>query len=174
MDQQTGTLVVAGLGITGTLVSGVVGHLLVLSGQRKQSRRENIMQESRELLAAFMRLAMAYLPWARDNHSAHGPHRDAEKVMERHEEYSIATRDFHRVLYDRIFIAEQIKPFEIKKRWDAVSDNYLKDLREEPLITEVDAICSSIAAMALKTHLSTLERFKEYVDAQDVKGVKNP
>lgn len=168
MDTQTVTLVVSGLGIAGTLGGTVVGNLLIRSGQREQSRRDNIMQESRELLAAFLRLAMAFPRWARDNNPVRGPHTDIEKVKERYEEYLIATTDFHRVLYDRIFIAEQIKPLEIKKRWDAVLANYQKDFSEAPLIAEVDAICSSIVAVALKTHLSLSARFKEFVDETHV------
>jgi hypothetical protein len=52
MPQAEATLIVAGLGILGTLVGVVVGHMLSRSWQRKQWVLDNRKQEVQELLSA--------------------------------------------------------------------------------------------------------------------------
>jgi hypothetical protein len=53
MDQQTVSLIVAGLGIGGTLGGIVVGHILSRSAQRKQWVLDRRHEEFQELIRAF-------------------------------------------------------------------------------------------------------------------------
>jgi hypothetical protein len=55
MDQQTVTLIVAGLGIGGTLGGIVVGHVLTRSWQEEQWLLNNRKEEFRELMTALAR-----------------------------------------------------------------------------------------------------------------------
>ena len=148
MDQQTVTLIVAGLGIGGTLGGIVVGHFLTRSWQQKQYRQDNVNTESRELLTSLMTVFPAYTKWVRGWASLFPSDlTDGERVRG----YSKVTGEFNRVLNDRLFIAKDVKRLEIKKRWDAACVEYDKTtpVDETRMKEHVDAIIADIVEMAL-------------------------
>jgi hypothetical protein len=111
MQQETVTLVVAGMGIVGTLGGSVVGHLFSRSEQQENWLRDCRKEEFRELLHAlsdhftilreFERLAYHQAP-------------------EEREKLTDAEANFFRVLHSRIYTADDVKRLNIKKWIDAV------------------------------------------------------
>ena len=117
MQQETVTLIVAGLGIGGTLGGIVFGHFLTRSWQRKQWLLDKRTEDYQAVLTA---LTSAYLAITRvDTASFTSLYTDD---MAR--EVEAIKGDAFRVLHDRIFIAEELRNAEIIKKWLFVFDSY--------------------------------------------------
>jgi hypothetical protein len=107
MQDHTFTLIVASLGIGGTLGGIVIGHVLTRSWQREQWLRDNRKQEYRELLTS---LSAAYM---------HLEQNGSDSTDLRH--HPVRNEAF-RSLGDRIFIDREIKKEEIYEEWRRLWD----------------------------------------------------
>jgi hypothetical protein len=109
MEQQTVTLIVAGLGIGGTFGGVMVGHFLTRSWQREQWRLDHRREEYRELLgtitSAYMRIISAY--------ESTVPVVDEE--LKRH--IREAKNESFQVLQDRIAIAWELEDTDVLDVW---------------------------------------------------------
>jgi hypothetical protein len=136
MEQQTVTLVVAGLGIAGTLGGAVVGNFFQSRGQHQQWRRDNVRQECRELLGQLSVNLFAFIDWHKSVTSeARGP-----QVAMFVKQYDGAVVDLHRNFGSRILIAKEIRKARIQERWNAALNSYDGDN------TKLDAAYGKIAA----------------------------
>jgi hypothetical protein len=103
LHQETATLIVAGLGIGGTLGGIVVGHFLTRSWQQQQWLLDNRREEYRELLNAITTSYMAFVHIAEQ--TGLGTTVSPEITL-RAEQSAI---DSFRTLRDRILIADEVK-----------------------------------------------------------------
>jgi hypothetical protein len=108
MQQNTVTLIVAGLGIFGTLTGILVGHLLSRSWQREQARLDNKKQEYRELMTS---MADGYTQLLRLGSGivARSPEAQAEIDAARYNSL--------RTIHDRIYIADRIRELKLFENW---------------------------------------------------------
>lgn len=114
MRSDTVTLIVAALGICGTLGGIVVGHLLTRSWQQKQWMLDRRREEFRELLSVLVESFAKY----GDPQYLFGPS-SREAMIEQ----SQASARCYCVLTDRIFIAEDVKKMDLLKQWsDAIAE----------------------------------------------------
>ena len=112
MQQETVTLVVAGMGIVGTLGGSVVGHLLSRSTQREQWERDCRKEEFRELLRALSDHFTILREFERLTY---------HQTPEEREKLTDAEANFFRIVHSRIYIADDVDQLNIKNRWiDAV------------------------------------------------------
>ena len=143
MQQETVTLIVAGLGIAGTLAGTIVGNYFQTRGQHQQWRRDNIRQECRELLGQLSVNLFAFIDWQRSARLGSGGPQAAILTKQ----YDGAALDLHRNLGSRILIANQIKKAQISKRWTAALNSYNGD--GEKLNTEYEKIVEDIIKIGL-------------------------
>lgn len=123
MQQATVTLIVAGLGIGGTLGGIVVGHVLTRSWQRKQWILDNRKEEFRELLTALaesLRIQMTKHAGALLNASEQKALIDAQAMV-------------MRTIRDRIFIANDVERLNIENVWSAAVMSHHRTLDITPL-----------------------------------------
>jgi hypothetical protein len=107
MQQNTVTLIVAGLGIFGTLGGTVIGHLLTRSWQQKQWLLDCRKEEFRELMSALTKALMVYsTPGA--------PPLDVMDAQVRAIE----------VLKDRIFVASDVRRLKLFDLWVDAAEKY--------------------------------------------------
>jgi hypothetical protein len=115
MEQGTVTVVVAGLGIAGTLCSGVVAHLLSRSSQREQWMRDRRHEEFQELLGAL----------AASMHAEVEAVYQSELTPEERKDKTRKTADFSQIAQTRIFTFTDVKRLELKREWLAAVNAYL-------------------------------------------------
>jgi hypothetical protein len=108
MEQSTATLIVAGIGICGTLGGVLAGQYLTQSWQRKQWLLDNTKQEYRELLST---IAVSY--GTIKNVMGSDDHISPEKMKVLNESQLAVLR----VLRDRIFVATNPKLDPLYKMW---------------------------------------------------------
>jgi hypothetical protein len=146
MQQEHFTLVVAGLGIAGTLGGVVVGNYFQTRGQHQQWRRDNVRQECRELLGQLSVNLFAFIDWNRS--LRFGP---ADRIAANlAKQYDNAVLDLHRNLGSRLLIAIEIKNAGIAKRWKTALESFEHDNDEEKLNAEYERIVSDIVNIGLK------------------------
>lgn len=144
MDQQTVTLVVAGLGIAGTLAGAIVGNAFQARGQHQQWRRDNVRQECRELLGQLSVNLFAFVDWRKSIEGRElGPH--AAVVTK---QYGDAVLDLHRNFRSRILIADELKKANIPNRWNAALASFDGDLKK--LNAEYDQLAEEIVKIGVK------------------------
>lgn len=144
MDQSTITLVVAGLGIAGTLAGTVVGNLFQSRGQHQQWRRDNVRQECRELLGQLSVNLFAFVDWQRSLAGREiGP--QAQNVAK---QYGDAVFDLHRNFGSRILISDALKKANIPSRWKAATDSFKGDFKK--LNAEYEKIAEDIVKIGVK------------------------
>ena len=108
MQQETVTLVVAGMGIGGTLGGIVVGHLLTRSWQRKQWLLDNKKQEYKKLIT-LLTTNHALITRLTFKTNMRTPDDDKELV----EAHAAALT----VIRDRVFIGEELKRLDVFNKW---------------------------------------------------------
>lgn len=100
-------VVVASLGIVGTLCGIVVGHLLSRSSQREQWMRDRRHEEFQELLGAL----------AASMHAEVEAMYQSELTPEERKERTRKTADFFQIVQTRIFTFAEVKSLDLKREW---------------------------------------------------------
>jgi hypothetical protein len=118
MQQGTTTLIVAAIGIGGTLGGIVVGHMLTRSWQQKQwklNRRNDEWRELMTALAGSLKASLRIYPG---------------KALDPEEQREIvgAHAECFRVIRDRIFIASDVKALDLENRWSAAVEHHKETL----------------------------------------------
>jgi hypothetical protein len=150
MDQRTATIIVAGLGIAGTLTSGVVAQWMSRNAQHEQWRRDNISQECRELLGQLSVSMLALRDWFRylKRVPGLGFYNDQAKAIE--ERYEQSTLDLHRNLGSRLLIANQMRHLNIVGRWKAAEESFIYNNDEEKLSSDYEGLVEDIVKIGLR------------------------
>ena len=117
MQQETVTLIVAGLGIGGTLGGIVVGHFLTKSWQREQWLLDCRKEEFRELLKVLTR-SFATICFYSGMRVMVGDEKKAQEA---------AQTDAQTTIRDRIYIADDIARLDIYKIWRKATDEFQQD-----------------------------------------------
>jgi hypothetical protein len=150
MQQETVTLIVAALGISGTLISGILGQRMSRNSEHEQWRRDNIRQECRELLGQLSVCLFALIDWTR---SVRFPNqKDSGKNAAIAQQYDSSVLDLHRNLGSRLLIANEIKKAQIKKRWKDAGEDYGKDYDEQKLNSVYEKLVDKIVEIGLNTY----------------------
>ena len=143
MQQETVTLIVAGLGIAGTLGGTIVGNIFQTRGQHQQWRRDNIRRECQELLGQLSVTLFSCIDCSRGV-------RNGEKYADtfaREEKYRHDVIDLHRNLGSRILIADDIKKAKVKDRWRIAVQRYREDRSVEKLDGEYESLVEDITTI---------------------------
>ena len=145
MQQNTITLIVAGMGIAGTLGGTFIGTLFQGRAQHQQWKRDNVRQECRELLGQLSVNLFTFIDWHRTTQPG-GARPDAAMIQK---QYSDAVLDLHRNLGSRILIASALKEAKIQQRWDHALSAYYKDRDEKKLEIEYQNIADDIVKIGV-------------------------
>jgi hypothetical protein len=138
MQQETVTLVVAGLGIAGTLTSGPLTQYFARHAVHEQWERDKRTEEFRELLDA---LAVAFLEACEITENAIDLR--SEDVGDDEEfETTDAEMTAYRLLRNRLFTAIELENEKVAKRWNMA----LMDFRTRGGIEEFSARFRNISA----------------------------
>jgi hypothetical protein len=113
MEQQTVTLIVAALGIGGTLASGPITQYIARHSQHEQWELDKKTEEFRELLDA---LTVVYLETCETKRAAviEGTGNDD---YEGEYEPTTAEMTAYRLLHNRLFTAIDLETEDVAKRW---------------------------------------------------------
>jgi hypothetical protein len=141
MQQQTATLVVAVLGIGGTLGGIVGGHILTRSWQREQWIRDKRNEEFRELLEALAESFRVELTL----HAGAVLDPDAQRAIVDGQSNAMA------VIRSRIFTADVVQRFGIELKWAEAIQKHHDTLDAAPLAETFTEIRVAILKSALKT-----------------------
>jgi hypothetical protein len=139
MQQETVTLLVAGLGIGGTLGGIVVGHVLTRSWQRKQWILDSRKEEFRELLAATAKSMDAHIRFWHPEQSHDEPGQLIEAVAES-----------FRVFHDRVFIVDEIQQLELEEIWVKATARFKESLDPFALFTAHARIAEAVSKAVRK------------------------
>jgi hypothetical protein len=115
MQQGTVTLIVAGLGIGGTLGGIVIGHFLTRSWQHKQWLMDQRQKEFKELVDALEESLRGQASFVYMN----SPTRDEEA-----REIRVQQAAFVKMVRTRIFTAADAKDLRLEERWNEAIDDY--------------------------------------------------
>jgi hypothetical protein len=129
MQQEVVTLVVAGLGIAGTLASGPLTQSFAKYSQRDQWRLDKKTEEFRELLDA---LTLVYLELL-DAHIRRSNGIETEPDPAYYNVPTKAQLQAERILRNRLFIARELEAENVIQQWDdamQVKDANLEDFYE--------------------------------------------
>jgi hypothetical protein len=135
MDQQTVTLVVAGVGMGGALIGIVVGHFLTRNSQHMQWLRDNRKQEFKETVTAMSHYILEHMSYTASLNS---------ELPQSKQSYLDSMKAAGVVLTDRIYIHADLDKTDIPTRfleimeqfrdsgseWDAPADRATKLLEE--------------------------------------------
>jgi hypothetical protein len=146
MDQQTVTLIVAGLGIAGTLGGIVVGHILSRSAQREQWVVDRRHEEFQELIKTLDASILSEVT-SNDDSMELTPVERRDKARR--------TSDFFQVLRTRIFTVGDIKRLDIDREWRVAVALYYKN-RDKKLLEN-----TYLALMQKLVQAATVPRVKE-------------
>ena len=138
MQQTTVTLIVAVVGIAGTLGGVFLGQHMTQRWQRKQWMLDRQKEEWRELLTALaesLRMQMKIYPG---------------RALSPEEQRTIveAQSNSFRVIRDRIFIASDVAQLNIENRWSRVLMDHNRDMDVQALGAAYDAIRQEIVKVA--------------------------
>jgi hypothetical protein len=115
MGQETLTVVVASLGIIGTLCGIVFGHFLSRSSQREQWMLDRRHEEFQELLGAL----------AASMHAEVEAMYQSELTPEERKDKTRRTADFFQIVQTRIFTFTDVKRLDLKREWLAAVNAHL-------------------------------------------------
>lgn len=139
MQQEIVTLIVAGLGIAGTLASGPITQYSARRSQREQWELDKKAEEYRELLDA---LTIAYLDACEAQHLA-----SIGIIREADDDELIPTAvemSAYRLLRNRIFTAIELEAEDVTRRWDTALINFKKNGEVEKFASRFSSISATI------------------------------
>ena len=139
MDASTATLIVAVVGIAGTLASGVIAQRMARQSQLEQWMLDNRKQECRELLSS---LATTFLVMLRHRETEmhHSP--EVQNLL------SDSRLESARMLHDRIFIRGDLERVRILKRWAEASSRYDREHDDSRFTAEFSGIQNDLIDIA--------------------------
>lgn len=150
MEQNTITLVVAGVGLASTFGGVLAGHVL---GRRTQSGKnvEQWILDQRKQEFGDVVVALE---------------RSLNVEIERHRSYAanqrkiflVSTDDFYRIVRTRIFTAADMQALDIEDRWREAIDEYSQDKDIDMIIGCYESLIRDLAEAA-KTQASTVPMF---------------
>lgn len=142
MQQSTVTLIVAGIGILGTLGGIVVGHLLTRSWQRKQWLLDCRKQEFKEVVTAMSAYVIEHMHYV----AAQGT--DAAQSKQ---SYIEAAKAAGKVLSNRIYIHADLERHRIPHRFLDVMDNFREAGKDFGAPSDkVSELIAEVISIALK------------------------
>jgi hypothetical protein len=145
MQQETVTLIVAGLGIAGTLASGPITQYFTRHSQHEQWELDKKTEEYRELLDA---LTIAYLDTCEVVHLATigiAREEDDGEIVPTAVEMTA-----YRLLRNRIFTANELEAEDVTRRWDTALINFKKNGGVEKFAARFTSISATIVWLATK------------------------
>jgi hypothetical protein len=140
MQQETVTLIVAGLGIVGTLSSGPMTQYVARHSQHEQWERDKRTEEFRELLDA---LTVAYLDACETARIAiieAAP----DDIDNGEFEPSAADMTAYRLLRNRLFTAIDLEAEDVTRRWDPALINFKTNGNIERFAARFSSISATI------------------------------
>jgi len=146
MQQETVTLIVAGLGIAGTLASGPITQYIARHSQRDQWELDKKTEEFRELLDT---LTVAYLEVCETRHQmAIGVIPDVEDDGE----YIPTPVEMtaNRILRNRLFTAIELETEDVTRRWDTALINFKDTADIEKFSERFSSISATIVWLSTK------------------------
>jgi hypothetical protein len=139
MQQETVTLIVAGIGIFGTLGGIVVGNLLTRSWQRTQWLMDQRKDEFRELIKGLDDAMRALME------------RDTTRFdltpAERRDR-ARSSSDFHQIIRTRLFTADDIQTIGLERGWQDVVDKYMSEGSTELFQMRYDSLVKALVKAA--------------------------
>jgi hypothetical protein len=133
------SLIIAIVGIAGSLGGVVIGQRLSKSWEREQWLLDTKKQEYRELLSAF---SIAYMELQR----LHGPGWVSSEQDQRH--CSLVELDSYRVLRDRLYTAVALERENMRYRWAEALVNFKDTKDERRFAARFSSICDTIVWLA--------------------------
>jgi hypothetical protein len=138
MNTQGWSLIVAGVGIVGTVSGALANSLITRSTQRNQWVRDKKMQEYRELLSALSRAEMLLI----QSRGVRGGE-DGRPLDE-------ATLEARIAIKDRIFIANVMKEVDVEARWRSILIHYYKERNTQEFTGAYSTLVANIMRAAFK------------------------
>jgi hypothetical protein len=139
MNQTTIPLIVAFVGISGTVVGIVIGHFLARDWDRRKWLLDRRNEEFRELMTV---IATAYLKCGDPRYHFLEP--TVESLME----MNAASTNCLVTIQNRIYIAEHIKHLKLDYMWLNAFDSLVKEKNPEKYGATVRKMMDSIVAIA--------------------------
>jgi hypothetical protein len=140
MQAQTVTLIVAAVGIAGTLGGTAIGQRMARSWQREQWLLDCRKEEFRELITVISDTLAATLE------AVSGKIPSRTNPDELGELYSKSLR----AMNDRIFIAKDIKRLGVRTEWLELTTGYAKDSDTIQFIARIDKLLVALVEVATK------------------------
>jgi hypothetical protein len=148
MQQEIVTLVVAGLGIAGTLVSGPITQYSARRSQRELWELDKKTEEYRELLDA---LTIAYLDACETRRESIWINRETDRDYDDDEfELTDVEKTAYRLLRDRIFTAIELEGEDVTRRWDTALIDFKKNGGVEKFAARFSSISATIVWLSTK------------------------
>jgi hypothetical protein len=141
MQQETVTLVVAGLGIGGTLGGIVVGHLLTRSWQQKQWVLNCRKEEFREVVSAISSATIELMMYI---------HSQGSRLAQPETLYLDAQRVAAKTLVSRIYVASELKKRDIPGRYLQIGEEARESRAGSDALNKMNALIDEIVAIAIK------------------------
>jgi len=139
MNQTTIPLIVAFVGISGTVVGIVIGHFLARDRDRRKWLLDRRNEEFKELMTV---IATAYVNCADARYHIHEP--TPESLVE----MNAASMNCLVTIQNRIYIAEHIKNLRLDYMWLNAFDQLVKEKNPEKYGATVRKMMDSIVAIA--------------------------
>lgn len=150
MQDHTITLIVANGGIAATLIAAISSQMIARKSLRTQWVADNRKQECRELLTALSAASIALKYWLEgiDRHAFGDPSRRFDNTAT--EKYDQANTLVEKTIGDRLFIAADIRQYDIAAKWRLLvilQSQKLDDIKQK---ADFDKIRDTIVQIGLK------------------------
>jgi len=139
MNQSTIPLIVACVGISGTVVGIAIGHFLARDWDRRKWLLDRRNEEFKELMTV---IAAAYAKCGDARYHVHEP--TVENLME----MNAASTNCLVTIQNRIYIAEHIKHLKLGNMWLDAFDALVKEKNPEKYGATVRKMMDSVVAIA--------------------------
>jgi hypothetical protein len=139
MQGSAVSLIIAIVGIAGTLGGVVIGQRMSRKSQREQWLLDSTKQEYRELLSAF---STAYMSLQR----LYEPGSVSSEQDQR--QCSAVELDSYRVLRDRLYTAVELEREDIRRRWAEALVNFKDTKDARKFADRFSSICDTIVWLA--------------------------
>jgi len=115
MDQQTVTLVAAGVGVSGALIGIAIGHFLTRNSQHRQWLRDNRKQEFKELVTAMSHFVIEHMAYVSSIGSV---------LPQSKQAYLDSMKAVYLIATDRIYIHVDLDKTDIPTRFLEIMEHF--------------------------------------------------